>query len=235
MPHYPLLASDLSLANLTNHDKIRFEAISVLGGDGSLYTDFFDDFDQMVSSGSGVPSNSNSRPNWGFMQAGTASAIGNEGVQTQSYFAVKDGTSGNWCKWRVLPQTQPIGQQKWYFTVKGLIFPAAGAGDAYVQLNNGASTVSIGIKHSIHATNVLLFDANSEAYVVLLASSSTVPIQVDAYCLTDSVLHYRVNMGNWQTMAYNLGLSPPVPCQLDIAQTVNNTVSLDWVGVFTTK
>jgi hypothetical protein len=157
-------------------------------------------------------------------------------LQKPSYFTGKDAAAGLWLAWNVVPLVA-LSTQTFYFTAKGLFKTAASLGATTVSIDMGNRNVSIGIDHAYDATLVALGESYSADYVSLINESATVPVQVDVYCLGTTTLHYRVNGGAWQTkVCANLASTPTGPSSsIQIYQTVGNTISLDWVGLFLLK
>jgi hypothetical protein len=191
--------------NLSLKDKLDYETVQLLGGDGADYTTFFEDFDKQVWVSGTFPSTDViMRPNWGYLYA-IAGNSGKVGYTTKSCFRWESPTYTTLYQYGIL---STITAQKFRISLRGAWSnPGGGSygtGAAYATINTANANFGVGITDGWTGhTDRVVFGYGTEAegswsaghLVDLFAAEANVFHQVDIVSLMDGNLRVSADGG----------------------------------------
>lgn len=219
-------------AYLSTKDRLDYESLELLGGDGSDYTTFFDDFEQLAIVGTTTYPTTSSywRPQWGYLVNAGTGVVGRADANGPSGFSVGS----------LLTQIyvmNGLSSHKWSLSWRGKITKGTSSSDgSVVHLNHVTGQLGFGIQAGSLTT---LKFGNGTLWgwaapnVVTLATVDADIHQVDMICLGDEVVKCRLDYGSWASLS--VPDSPGTACELCLQNSNDHNLWSDWIYLRTAR
>jgi hypothetical protein len=218
--HFNAVEQVINAANLTLRDKLDYETLTLLGGDGADYSQFFDDFDSLVYvSGTYPDSTVLVKPSWGSMAP--SFYVGTNGPSAVKFFGSGRTDLFNYgFMWSLATQKFRFSSRVKWATNGGSI------GGASLFLNGVTAGFGFGLREGGDRTHIAYWTQAGGSAVNLFSLDNNWH-QVDVISVGDGNIKIRFDGGSWIVVPF--AYLPSQSVELDLRSYDNDNMTIDWI------